>query len=105
MKSQLDARPVYVQKEDSIAGHFLICYLSVLLTRLLQFKILNNRYCSEDLFEFVHDFRVAKISEQKYINLAKSSVFIRHFAKITDLPVTSYFLNNTEIKKMLSHRF
>lgn len=28
MKSQLDARPVYLQKKDSIVGHFLICYLS-----------------------------------------------------------------------------
>ena len=69
MKSQLDARPVYLQKQDTIAGHFLICYLAVLLTRLLQFKILKNNYCSEDLFEFIHDFRVAKISDRKYINL------------------------------------
>ncbi|MCB5502793.1 transposase [Dorea formicigenerans] len=38
MKSQLDARPVYLQKEDTIVGHFLICYLAVLLARLLQFK-------------------------------------------------------------------
>lgn len=41
MKSQLDARPVYLQKEDTITGHFLICYLAVLLTRLLQFKVLK----------------------------------------------------------------
>ena len=69
MKSQLSARPVYLQKEDTIIGHFLICicYLAVLLTRLLQFKILKNNYCSEDLFEFVHDFRVVKISDRKYI--------------------------------------
>ena len=40
MKSQLDARPVYLQKQDTIVGHFLICYLAVLLTRL-QFKILK----------------------------------------------------------------
>ena len=38
MKSHLDARPVYLQKEETITGHFLICYLAVLLTRLLQFK-------------------------------------------------------------------
>ena len=42
MKSQLDARPVYLQKQDTIVGHFLICYLAVLLTRLLQFKILKK---------------------------------------------------------------
>jgi transposase len=105
MKSQLDARPVYLQKEDTINGHFLICYLSVLLTRLLQFKILNNNYCSEDLFEFIHDFRVAKISDRKYINLSRGNTFIKDFAAICNLPLTSYFLSDGEIKKMLSHRF
>lgn len=104
MKSQLDARPVYLQKEDTIIGHFLICYLAVLLTRLLQFKVLKNNYCSEELFEFVHDFRVAKISDRKYINLTRGSSFIKEFAAICNLPLTSYFLSDGEIKKMLSHR-
>jgi transposase len=105
MKSQLDARPVYLQKEDTIIGHFLICYLAVLLTRLFQFKVLKNNYCSEDLFEFIHDFRVAKISDRKYINLTRGSSFIKEFATICNLPLTSYFLSEGDIKKMLSHRF
>ena len=105
MKSQLDARPVYLQKEDTIIGHFLICYLAVLLTRLLQFKVLNNSYCTEDLFDFVHDFRVAKISDRKYINLSRGNTFIKEFVSICNLPLTSYFLSDGEIKKMLSHRF
>ena len=105
MKSQLDARPVYLQKEDTITGHFLICYLAVLLTRLLQFKVLKNEYCSEELFDFIHDFRIAKISDRKYINLTKSTSFIKEFASLTGLPLTSYFLSDGEIKKVLSHRF
>lgn len=105
MKSQLNARPVYLQKKDTITGHFLICYLAVLLTRLLQFKVLKNNHCSEDLFEFVRDFRVAKISERKYINLSRGTVFIKNFASLCNLPLTSYFLSDGEIKKMLSHRF
>ena len=105
MKSQLDARPVYLQKEDTIVGHFLICYLAVLLTRILQFKILKNDYCSEDLFHFIRDFRVAKISDRKYINLSRGTTFIKEFAAFCNLPLTSYFFGNGEIKKMLSHRF
>ncbi len=35
MKSDLDARPVFLQKEDTIKGHFLICYIAVLLERIL----------------------------------------------------------------------
>ena len=105
MKSQLDARPVYLQKEDTIVGHFLICYLAVLLTRLLQFKVLKNNYSSEDIFDFIHDFRVAQISERKYINLTKATTFIKEFSALTNLPLTSYFLSEGDIKKMLSHRF
>lgn len=105
MKSQLNARPVYLQKEDAITGHFLICYLAVLLTRLLQFKILKNTYCSEELFDLIRDFRVVKISDRKYINLARKTTFIKKLSEFTNLPLTSYFLNDGEIKKMLSHRF
>lgn len=105
MKSQLDARPVYLQKEDTIVGHFLICYLAVLLTRLLQFKILGNNYCSEDILGFFKQFRAARISERKYINLTRNSAFIKEFSNLTKLPLTSYFLSESQIKKMLSHRF
>ena len=105
MKSQLDARPVYLQKKETIIGHFLICYLAVLLTRLLQFIVLEKNYCAEDLFDFVHDFRVAKISDRKYINLSRGTSFIKEFADICGLPLTSYFLSEGDIKKMLSHRF
>lgn len=105
MKSELDARPVYLQKEETITGHFLICYLAVLLTRLLQFKVLGNQFCSADIFTFIRDFRVAKISDRKYMNLARNSLFIKTLSAKTKLPLTSYFLSIGQIKKMLSHRF
>ena len=105
MKTQLDARPVYLQKEETITGHFLICYLSVLLTRLLQIYILNDDHGVEELFDFIRDFRVAKISDRKYINLARSSSFIKDLSVRTGLPLTSYFLGTGDIKKVLGHRF
>ena len=104
MKSQLDARPVYLQKQETITGHFLICYLAVLLTRILQIRILKDQYSTEEIFDFIRDFRVAKISDRKYINLTRSSSFIKNLSDQTGLPLTSYFLGNTDIKKVLSHR-
>ena len=105
MKSQLDARPVFMQKQETITGHFLICYLSVLLTRLLQIHTLKDEYGTEEIFDFIRDFRIAKIADRKYINLTRSSSFIKELSCLTGLPLTSYFLGNEDINKMLSHRF
>ena len=91
MKSQLDARPVYLQKEDTITGHFLICYLVVLLTRLLQIYVLNDKYCTEEIFDFIRDYRVAQVSERKYINLTRRSSFIKDLTALTGLPLTFLF--------------
>ncbi|MCR5310674.1 MAG: IS1634 family transposase [Lachnospiraceae bacterium] len=105
MKSQLDVRPVYLQKEDTITGHFLICYLSVVLTRLFQIHALKDRYGTEEIFDFIRDFRVVQISDRKYINLTRNSTFIKSLAAETGLPLTSYFLGNEGINKVLNHRF
>ena len=105
MKSQLDARPVFMQKQETITGHFLICYLAVLLTRLLQIHTLKDEYGTEEIFDFIRDFRIAKIADRKYINLTRSSSFIKELSCLTGLPLTSYFLGNEDINKMLSHRF
>ena len=105
MKSQLDARPVYLQKQDTITGHFLICYLSVLLMRIFQIYALDDKYSSEEIFDFLRDFRIVKVSDRKLVNLARSSNFIKALALKTGLPLTSYFLALDDVKKVLSHRF
>ena len=66
---------------------------------------LKDQYGAEEIFDFIHDFRVVKVSDRKYINLTRSSSFIKNLAEQTSLPLTSYFLSNSDIKKVLSHRF
>lgn len=103
MKSDLDARPVFLQKVDSIKGHFLICYLAVLLERILQFKILNNQYATSEIFDFIRDFKVTK-AESKYINVTTYSEFINDLSIIFDLPLTNYFLSETQIKSIFNYK-
>ena len=101
MKSDLDARPVFCQKEETIKGHFLICYLTVLLERLLQFKVLENKYATTEVFRFLKDFRVTK-AETKYINTATSSDIINELSLRLKLPLTNYFLTETQIRSILN---
>jgi len=101
MKSDLDARPVFVQKESTIKGHFLICYLSVLLERIFQFKVLKNKYGASEIFSFMKDFRVTE-ADGKYINTTMDSDFIEHLSENTGLPLQNYLLSETQIKSILN---
>ena len=71
-KSYLDARPAYVQKQETIYGHFLICYLSLFLLRVLEIKCFKNKVNSYDIVEFIRDFRVVKKDDNTYINLSRN---------------------------------
>jgi transposase len=101
MKSDLDARPVFVQKESTIKGHFLICYLTVLLQRLFQIKILGNQFSASEIFYFTKNFRVTK-TDNKYINTTTDSAFITFLAEKTGLPLRNYYLDNAQVRKILA---
>jgi len=105
IKSVFNARPVYVQKEDTIIGHFLICYIAILLLRIFQFVILENRYCSETITGFIKSFKIVNVSDRKNINITKNSTFIKDLSKLTRLPLTSYYLNTTQINELVNYRF
>lgn len=101
MKSDLDARPVFLQREEAIKGHFLICYLTVLLERILQFKVFENKYSSGDIFSFMQDFKAIDLGG-KYINIMKTSDFIEGMSKMLKLPLTNYFLSEAQVKSMFN---
>ena len=103
MKSDLDARPVYVQKEETIKGHFLICFLTVMLERILQFKIYDNKYTTNDLLNFFKDFSLVK-TDNGYINASKSTDFITDFTKQTSLPLNHLNISETKLKKILNYK-
>ncbi len=105
MKSDLDARPVYLQNHDSIIGHFLVCYISVLLLRVLQIKVFNNKYSSNELISFIRKFKVVENSKRKFINITDSSDLITSLTNDLDLPLNSYFLSSSQIKKMMQNKF
>lgn len=104
MKSDLDARPVFVQKEDCIKGHFLICYIAVLLTRIFQVHILKNEYSSSSIIKFMKGFKLVK-GEHKYTNITSSNKLIKHLADKYNLSIDNYFISSTQLKKVLNFKF
>lgn len=103
MKSDLDARPIFLQKRDSIKGHFLICYLTVLLERIFQFKVLENKYHTSEIFNFIRNFKAVK-ADRNYINITACTDFIEELSEKFDLPLTNYFLTETQIKSIFNYK-
>lgn len=56
-KSEFDARPINVRLEDHIDAHFLICFISLVIIRLLQYDI-NNKYTIKNILEKIKNFKV-----------------------------------------------
>ena len=104
MKSELDARPVYLQKQSTITGHFLICYLAVLLVRLLQVKVLGDRFSSEDVMGLIRGLNVCQASERKYVNVSRRTPIIEDLARRTGLPLLHFNLTKGEVKSIAGCR-
>ena len=62
MKTDFEARPVYVRREDRIKAHFLTCYISLLLYRLLE-KKLSERYTCDEILSTLRAMKVTLLSE------------------------------------------
>lgn len=103
MKSELDASTVYLQKKNTIYGHFLICYLAVLLTRVVQIHELKDQNSYAELFKFIRDFRLVK-SKDLYTNMATSTEFINKLGQLTKLPLTDAVLTQRKFDKIMNFK-
>ncbi|HBN82610.1 MAG TPA: hypothetical protein DDZ89_02100 [Clostridiales bacterium] len=103
MKSDLDVHSEFSLKEDCIKGHFLICYFTVLLERIFQFNVLDDKYSASEVDDFIKSFQVIK-DESKYINTTIYTAFINDLSRKFNLPLTNYFLTETQIKSILNYK-
>ena len=68
MKTDFEARPVYLNREDRIKAHFLTCFLALLYFRLLN-RSLKGTYTTEQLLRTLKDIKFADIEEQGFMTV------------------------------------
>lgn len=66
LKSEMRSRPVYLQKDERIKAHFLICFLSLLIYRLLEKKLDESFTCPE-IIETLRKMNVFEHANAGYI--------------------------------------
>ena len=103
-KSYLDARPVYVQKKETIYGHFLICYLSLFLLRIMEIKCFKNQVNTYDLINFMRDFRVVDSGDGTFINISRDQKANGKIKKVTSLTnIDALYLTKDEIDNLFKN--
>ena len=65
-KSNLETRPVYVWTKEHIEAHFLTCFISLVIIRLLEYKT-NRKYSTRKMIDSLKKFNSTNIEHDIYL--------------------------------------
>lgn len=99
-KSGLEARPVWVSRNDHIESHFLTCFLALVLIRLIENK-LDNKYSFEKIIEAIRNYTSINIEHDLYIQSFRNEVIDDFEAKF-NIELSKKYKTLSEIKKNLN---
>ena len=99
MKSEFKARPVYLRLEDRIKSHFIICYLSLLIYRILEKEKLKDKFTTEEIIETLKDMLTNKIEGLGYKQLYQKSEITTALINNYDFNLDQEFICIKNMKK------
>ena len=99
-KTELKTRPVNVSTKDHIEAHFLTCFISLLLIRLLQLST-DNKYSTKVLVNEMNNISGTYLDKNYYM-LDYYSDIVKEFEAITGINFSKRFMKLGEIKKIIA---
>lgn len=99
MKTDFSARPVYLQDENRIKAHFLICFLALLSYRLLE-KKLGGSYTCETILNTLKAMNFAEIEEQGFIPLYKREKITDDLHNVCGFRTDYQFITKSQMKNI-----
>lgn len=104
LKTDLCARPAYLQGKYKIYGHFLMCYLALVFIRYVELIILKDEIPAISIINFIRKFEVFD-NEELYVNLLKKRYCIDNLISITNLPINKKIFNEKDLESFKKYRF
>jgi transposase len=98
-KSDLEARPVYVSRQDRIESHFLTCFVSLVISRIIQHR-LKNEYCVSRILESLRKVSCSHNKENIYLFDYRDDV-TDAIGKALGIDFTNKNMRLADIKKIL----
>ena len=101
MKTEFKARPVYLHKEDRIRAHFIICYLSLLVYRILEKSKLQEKYTTEEIITTLKEMVTNRIDGIGYKQLYKKTDITSSLNDCYEFDLDKKFISEKNMKKIL----
>ena len=99
MKTDFAARPVYLHRSERINAHFLICFLSLLVYRLLE-KALNKNYTCEDILNTLQNFEFADVQGQGFMPVYESTKLTDELHRISGFETDYEFITKRKMREI-----
>ena len=99
-KSESETRPVFVWTDESIETHFLSCFVSLLIIRLLEQR-LDYKYSNHYVIESLRNYESTNIEHDIYLQNFRNDV-IKDLESIFNVDLSRKYLTLSEIKKILN---
>ena len=101
MKTDFEARPVYVRRDERIKAHFLICYISLLVYRLLE-KKLGNVYTCNEILGTLRSMQVTLLSKESgYIPSYKRTDMTDELHKVFGFHTDYEFISKSTMRSII----
>lgn len=97
MKTDFEARPVYLQDEIRIKAHFLICFLSLVIYRYLE-KGLGSIYTCETILDKLKTINFADVQEQGFMPLYTRDKLTDDLHSVCGFETDFQFITKSQMK-------
>lgn len=101
MKSEFCARPVFLQLRNHINAHFLICFVALLIMRVLQ-HMTDKRFSPKAIRDSLARYSCSHLDQNYYIFDYRDD-FIKSIEHIFNIDLTNKFLTTSQIKNILKN--
>lgn len=103
MKTNFDARPVFLRKPERIRSHFLICYTALLIYRLMECKLDDNltHVTTSNLIKTLRNMNVVNMDDMYYKSIYSGSQALDALERCFELQLNRKYYRPSDLNKIV----
>lgn len=103
MKTNFDARPVFLRKSERIRAHFLICYTALLIYRLMECKLDDNltHVTTSNLIKTLRNMNVVNMDDMYYKSIYSGSQALDALERCFELQLNRKYYRPSDLNKIV----